>query len=60
MNSAELFGKEKAIDSGNAKFDFSGFKNYAISAGKSAGVAEKLSQVPATAEEIGAHKYYKI
>ena len=57
---AELFGKEKAIDSGNAKFDFSGFKNYAISAGKSAGVAEKLSQVPATAEEIGAHKYYKI
>ena len=57
---AELFGKEKAIDSGNAKFDFSGFKNYAISAGESAGVAEKLSQVPATAEEIGVHKYYKI
>lgn len=57
---AELFGKEKAIDSGNAKFDFSGFKNYAISAGESAGVAEKLSQVPATAEEIGIHKYYKI
>lgn len=57
---AELFGKEKAIDSGNAKFDFSGFKNYAISAGESAGVAEKLSQVPATAEEIGTHKYYKI